>query len=165
MKREVLYIDAASGISGDMFVAALLDLGADRSVLEKALASLPLKGFRTEISRVQKASIDCCDFAVILDEELENHDADMAYLYGHGQEAAHAHSHDHTHDRAHDHDHAHNHPHDHVHRTLRDILNILAGAELTEEARSLAEKIFRILAEAEAVAHGKTIEEVKEELR
>ena len=53
-----LYLEASSGIAGDMFVAALLDLGADRKVLEKALDSIPAKGFTVEISRVQKAGID-----------------------------------------------------------------------------------------------------------
>ena len=57
-----LYLETGSGISGDMFVAAMLDLGADQKALEAALASLPVKGFKTEISRVQKSGIDCCDF-------------------------------------------------------------------------------------------------------
>ena len=77
-----LYLETGSGISGDMFVAAMLDLGADQKALEAALASLPVKGFKTEISRVQKSGINCCDFNVILDAEHENHDHDMAYLYG-----------------------------------------------------------------------------------
>lgn len=77
-----LYLEAASGIAGDMFVAALLDLGADRKALDKAISSIPAKGFTVEIGRVQKAGIDCCDFNVILDKEHENHDHDMAYLYG-----------------------------------------------------------------------------------
>lgn len=162
MKKELLYIDASSGISGDMFVAAMLDLGADRSVLEKALASLPIEGFRTEISRVQKAAIDCCDFAVILDENLENHDADMDYLYGHEPKDRSVHGHSDDHMQAHGHSHGHTltHLHSHAHRNLQDILDILADAELTDGARGLAEKIFRILAEAESSAHGKTIEEV-----
>ena len=80
-------MDASSGIAGDMFVAALLDLGADREKLEKALSSIPAGGFEIKISRRQKSGIDCCDFNVILDEEHENHDHDMAYLYGPAPEA------------------------------------------------------------------------------
>ena len=162
MKKEQLYIDASNGISGDMFVAAMLDLGADPCALEKALTSLPVKGFRTEISRVQKSGIDCCDFKVILEEGLETHDADMAYLYGHETEdgSVYAHSDEQMHAHDHSHESAPAHSHCHVHRNLQDILNILAGAKLTEGARDLAEKIFRILAEAEATAHGKPIEEV-----
>ena len=67
-----LYFECASGISGDMTVASLLDLGADEAVLRKALASLPLSGYGIEISRVSKSGLDCCDFNVILDAEHEN---------------------------------------------------------------------------------------------
>lgn len=56
MSRE-LYLECASGISGDMFTAALLDLGADQDVLRKALDSLRLPGYRVEISRVTKSGL------------------------------------------------------------------------------------------------------------
>ncbi|MCR5762953.1 MAG: LarC family nickel insertion protein, partial [Treponema sp.] len=79
MKAQSLYLECAAGISGDMTVAALLDAGADRNALQAALDSIPLK-FKTEISRVKKSGIDCCDFAVMLEEE--NHDHDMEYLFG-----------------------------------------------------------------------------------
>ena len=52
-----LYLECNGGISGDMTVAALLDLGADAEVLQKVLESIPAKGFRTEISRVKKATM------------------------------------------------------------------------------------------------------------
>ena len=81
--EKMLYFECRSGISGDMTVAALLDLGADREVLKRALDSLPVKGFRYEITRVKKAGLDACDFSVILDAEHENHDHDMAFLHGH----------------------------------------------------------------------------------
>ena len=80
MKR-VLYFECNSGISGDMTVAALLDLGADRAALQRALESIPAGGFHTEIGRVKKSAVDCCDFRVILDEAHENHDHDTKYLY------------------------------------------------------------------------------------
>lgn len=62
-----LYLECNYGISGDMAVAALLDAGADRTALEKALASIPVKGFKTEIKRVEKNGVSCLDFNVILD--------------------------------------------------------------------------------------------------
>ena len=49
MSRQ-LYLECYSGISGDMAVGAMLDLGADRQVLEQVLASLPLEGYTTKIS-------------------------------------------------------------------------------------------------------------------
>lgn len=84
MAAPILYLECENGISGDMAVAALLDLGANRAALEAALASLPVQGFDVRISRVTKAGLDCCDFAVLLDESHENHDHDMAYLHGEG---------------------------------------------------------------------------------
>ena len=53
--EKILYLDAGAGISGDMTVAALLDLGADRKVLEDAIASIPAEGFQTKISRARKS--------------------------------------------------------------------------------------------------------------
>lgn len=50
-----LYLECNAGISGDMLVAALLDLGADKEALDKALQSIPAKGFEYKISRVSKA--------------------------------------------------------------------------------------------------------------
>ncbi|MDE6892653.1 MAG: LarC family nickel insertion protein, partial [Lachnospiraceae bacterium] len=99
---KTLYLECNSGISGDMTVAALIDLGADSKVLTEALASLPIQGFETEISRVKKAGLDACDFNVKLDKAHENHDHDMEYLHGHthdhGQAAAEDHAHIHSHE-------------------------------------------------------------------
>lgn len=89
MKKRSLYLDCHTGISGDMVVAALLDAGADREVLETVLRSIPVSGFGIAISRVQKAALSACDFKVILDAAHENHDHDMKYLYG--KEESHAH--------------------------------------------------------------------------
>ncbi|MCM1204893.1 MAG: DUF111 family protein [Bacteroidales bacterium] len=98
--EQTLYLECFSGISGDMTAAALLDLGADQNVLCGVLDNLSLQGFRIEISRVMKSGIDACDFNVVL-EENDNHDHDMAYLYGHLQ--------GHTHDVPHGHEAAHGH--------------------------------------------------------
>lgn len=59
MEQKILYLECESGISGDMTVAALLDLGADPKVLTQALQSLPISGFRTMISRVKKQGLIC----------------------------------------------------------------------------------------------------------
>lgn len=94
MNETILYLECNSGISGDMTVAALLDLGADRQVLLDALKSLPLSGYSIEIKDVYKSGIRACDFHVILDAEHENHDHDMEYLHGSGHvHEAHAHEH------------------------------------------------------------------------
>ena len=67
--RNKLYLECTSGISGDMTVAALLDLGADQKKLVRTLKSLPVKGFDIKISRVMKSGIDACDFDVLLDHD------------------------------------------------------------------------------------------------
>ena len=90
--RNKLYLECTYGISGDMTVAALLDLGADQKKLVRTLKSLPVKGFDIKISRVMKSGIDACDFDVLLDHDHENHDHDMKYLYGHDGDS---HSQDH----------------------------------------------------------------------
>ena len=72
---KTLYLECYSGISGDMTVAALLDLGADQKHLEAALSGLPVQGFRTEVSRVVKSGLDACDFSVILDHDNHDHDS------------------------------------------------------------------------------------------
>lgn len=156
-----LYLECNAGISGDMLVAALLDLGADKAVLAKALDSIPAKGFSYNISRVSKAGVDCCDFDVVLDAEHENHDHDMAFL--HGAEAAHEHEHEHHHEHCHEHEHEHTpheHHHAHEHRGLKEVIAIINATEMTDAARALALKIFDIIAEAEGKAHAVAKEDV-----
>ncbi|MCI9631730.1 MAG: nickel pincer cofactor biosynthesis protein LarC [Ruminococcus sp.] len=229
---NTLYLECSSGISGDMAVAALLDLGADQEVLKKAVASLPVEGCSIEISRVKKSGLDACDFLVHLDEAHENHDHDMEYLHGteeqcrshvhshdqgeghhththgehmhthegdshghsheagaHTHSAAEIHGHSHTHEDTGNHEHfhenghvhshthgdaekhehfhgnTHSHTHEsagahHTHRGLQEVLAIISQAELSGRAKETAVRIFTILAEAEAKAHGVPLEQV-----
>lgn len=155
--NRTLYLDCSSGISGDMTVAALLDLGADAQTLQNALASLPLEGYRIEISQVTKSGLQACDFHVILDPSIENHDHDMEYLHGNAPHQEYpALNHDHQAQTPHNHEH---HTHGHG-RNLNDIISILSAGNLTPHALELALKIFRIVAEAESQVHGKPLEEI-----
>ena len=180
MEKKTLYLECYSGISGDMTVASLIDLGADVNQLKEGLDSLNVDGYKIEISRKAKNSIDACDFNVLLDED--NHDHDLEYLFGHEHKHDHDHTHehdqhhDHDHDHIHDHDHHHDHDqyhdHDHTHdqnpmhfghhehRNLESINNIIEHSKITENAKEIAKKIFYIIAEAESKAHGKSLEEV-----
>lgn len=145
--KKALYFDCASGISGDMSVAALLDLGADKKILLDTLDSLNLSGYKIEISEVEKSGICACDFNVLLDKHHENHDHDMEYLHGE------SHKHCHT-EHHHEDTHQHSAPtHHHEHRSLPDILTILGNSAMTTGAKTMASKIFEILAEGEALAH------------
>lgn len=178
---KTLYLDCSSGISGDMTVAALLDLGANEQRLRETLSTLPAHGFDVAVTRVKKSGLDACDFDVRLDAAHENHDHDMAWLYGHldasdhehghahehehghEHENAHEHEHDHAHDHAHEHsaehEHAHHHHH-HEHRSLADVCAIIDASAMSEHAKELAHAVFGKLAEAEAKAHGATPESV-----
>lgn len=170
--QHTLIIDGTSGISGDMTVAALLDLGASEEHLREQLATLPVGGFEIAVTRVNKHGIDACDFDVQLTEELENHDHDMAWLYGNEAAAEHTHEHEHhhhdhgghEHEHCHEHDHeahghgheGHHHAHHHHHRSLADVTAIIDGSQLSDGAKRRALAIFSVLADAEAKAHDKT---------
>lgn len=155
---KTLYLECYSGISGDMTVAALLDLGADREILKESLKSLPVGGFRTEITRVKKSGLDACDFSVIL--EQDNHDHDMEYL--HGSEKSYTGHHEHSHEVNHEHHHGHTHSHEHPHehRGMKEITEIIQKSEMTVRAKKMAMRVFDILAQAESKAHGVPVEEV-----
>ena len=106
------------------------------------------------------------------DSREHEHEHDHGYAYGHDHEHDHEHEHEHVHDHDHghdhdhehthdhDHDHGHGHGHGHVHRNLADITAIIDGSALTDSAKNIAYSIFYIIAEAEAKAHGETIETV-----
>ena len=137
MSRQ-LYFECASGISGDMTVAALLDLGASQEVLLRTLKTLPIEEpYEIRISRVKKSSLDACDFLVELPGNEDFKDHDMEYLHGH------------------DHGHGHTHDHHHHHgRGPEEIRAIFAASEMTDGAKEIAGRILDILAEAEAAVHG-----------
>lgn len=145
-----LYIECYSGISGDMMVASLLDLGTDEKVLLDALESLNVDGFRIEIGRTKKCGIDACDFDVILD--CDEHE--------HSHEHEHEHSHQHGHSHSHEHEHQEENIHKHEHRNIVDIYKIIDESGITDRAKNIAKKIFDIMAVAESKAHGVEVEKV-----
>ena len=182
MNDKILYLECYSGISGDMTVAALLDLGADQQVLLAGLDSLHVEGYKIVIGRREKNSIDAGDFNVLLDSEEQEHHHYDGLEHGHKQEHDHNHdlmlehkyTHDHhlmqDHDYSHGHDHGNNHDHHHSHtpiqyghhehRNLSEINEIIEQSGITDRAKEIAKKIFYIVAVAEAKAHKKSIEEV-----
>lgn len=137
--KKTLYLECYSGISGDMTVAALLDLGADRDGLISVLDSLGVSGYEIKISTVKKSGIDCCDFDVVLDED--NHDHDMNYLHG----SEHIHTHHHSH---------------HQLRGYYDVKRIIDSTTMSDNAKRIANDIFLIIAKAESKAHNQPLENV-----
>ena len=151
--EKILYLECYSGISGDMTVGALLDLGASRERLEKALESLHVGGYHLHFGRTKKCGIDAYDFDVHLEEDGHHHGEEHLHEEDHHHEEEH-----HHHGEDHHHEGEHHHPH--VHRNLNDIYEIIDRMEEKETVRQLARKMFRIVAEAEAKAHGLPIDQV-----
>lgn len=120
---RTLYLECYSGISGDMTVAALLDLGASEAVLRRGLESLKVDGYQIEIGRAVKCGVEACDFRVILEEDVHHHHQDEgAHEHHHGEEHEHSHPHTGSAHEGHIHEHSHSHgepmeehPHEHSH--------------------------------------------------
>ena len=137
-----------------MTISALLDLGGDRELLDKSLASLKLDGYTLEFGRRNKCGIDAYKFDVLLENEPSNH---------HDHNHHHSHEHDHDHHSHDNHSHEHNHDdhsHNHQHRGLKEISKIINESDITDGAKKLALKIFDYIAEAEAKAHNIPRDEV-----
>jgi len=180
---KTLYFECFSGISGDMTIGALLDLGASKETLLKAIDSLKIDGYKIKIGTVQKCGISATKFDVILDDEEAEHSHDD---HGHGHDEhehshddhehghdEHEHSHDnheHSHDEhkhshdSHEHghdDHEHGHGgHEHHNRGLKEISEIINHSDITQSAKKMSLAIFDVLAEAEGKVHGLPKEEV-----
>ena len=180
MDEKILYLDCASGISGDMTVGALLDLGASREKLVRALDSLGVSGYHLHFGRTKKCGIDAYDFDVHLEEEEHHHDYEHGHEHEHSHdehehshdehdhehhhdhEHTHDHEHAHTHDHEHSHEHAHTHDHmhPHVHRNIHDIFEIIDRLDASDRVKNLARRMFEIVAGAESKAHGIPVSEV-----
>jgi uncharacterized protein (TIGR00299 family) protein len=125
---KTLYLDLFSGIAGDMFVGALIDLGVDFKKLEGELKKLKLSGYRLEVTRGNQSGIAGTKFNVVLDKpkDLKRHTR-----AGHG----HAHAHDHG-------------------RTFADIRKLIAASGLSPWVKRKAVAVFQRVAEAEGRIHG-----------
>ena len=170
---KILYFDCFAGISGDMTLGALLDLGIDAKKFEAELEKINVNGYRVEFSRVNKNGIDAFDVDVILEEENHSHKHCCEHDHGHSHGEHHEHSHDKHHKHCHEGNHAHSHEHNssehhhkhkkahsHEHRNLFDINSIIENSEISETAKKLAKNIFMRVAKAEAKVHGKSLEEI-----
>lgn len=172
---KILYYDCFSGISGDMNLGALLDLGVSRETLISGLQKLNTGGWRLEITRDQRHGITGTKVTVVTgDNQDQGHSSGHDRNHSHEDEYSHEHDHNHDHEHEHNHEHDHHHGHDYGHtsslnpdeghhhenRNLADIEKIITGSGLAPEVKELAMKIFRKIAEAEAAVHDKPIDEI-----
>lgn len=139
---QVLYLDIFSGLSGDMFLGALIDLGVDFKALERELKKLHLEGYHLHVRRGNKSGIQGTKFEVHLET---------------GEDCGHDHSHDHGHD------HGHGHSHEHSGSEPRDfaqIQSLITGSKLGDWVQEKAIAVFRRVAVAEGKVHGVPPEKV-----
>jgi len=154
---NILYYDCFAGISGDMNLAALIDLGVEPEYLRGELSRLGLDN----------------EFELLITREARNGiQGTRVDVRVHGQEHSHHYHHHHAHDPGHGHHHRHDEPADHrdeegaaapvhgPHRNFADIRTIIQSSSLAEEVKQTSLRIFLRIAEAEARVHGKPVDEV-----
>jgi hypothetical protein len=160
---RIAYLDCFSGMSGDMFLGALVDAGVSPELLERTVAALDI-GARLEISRVTRAGLSATKVDVYAHGEKDlPRTSDLGpQTSGAGQNHEHEH-HLHLHgDDNHQHE-----PHslgqssEHRHgRGLKEIRGIISAAAISESAKTTAIAIFEALGAAEAKIHDSDIESV-----
>jgi uncharacterized protein (TIGR00299 family) protein len=156
---RIAYIDCFSGISGDMFLAALVDASVCPSVLEGTVDNLNRVAHldaRLEISRVDRSGISATKVDVLIGGKKDAPRESRSHSHSHG--GTHAQEHGHGHDHQHSHDHSHS--SDHAHRGLKEIRHIIHHAEISATAKQRALAIFEALGAAEAKIHNIDIEQV-----
>jgi uncharacterized protein (TIGR00299 family) protein len=166
---RIAYLDCFSGMSGDMFLGALIDAGVSPDVLEKTIAALNV-GARLEISRVIRSGITATKVDVFVNGEKE---LPREEFWAQGEHSlAHPHDHEHEHSSGDAHVHPHSHsptgsrtgasaPHEHGHgRSLKEIREIIGAAAISESAKKRALDIFTALGAAEAKIHNTDVESV-----
>jgi uncharacterized protein (TIGR00299 family) protein len=174
-----LYLECLSGVSGDMLVGSLIDLGADVEQLKSVLEQLKLDEFEITIERKDVLSINTCSFDVLYGDRLKNKEIQVDSLsceksehthehHEHSHEHPHthehhehSHEHPHTHEHhEHTHEHNHTHNHSHFHRNLGDIFTLIEKLEIEDSVKSFAKDAFLVVAKAESKAHGLPLDEV-----
>ena len=138
---KILYYDCFSGISGDMNLGALIDLGIEEKYLVEELKKLSLNGYEIKVSRGIRKGIEGTKVDVVLQEHTHTHN--------HAENEG-VHSHEHM-SKEHSH---------HEHRNLKEIENIIEDSKLSFEVKELSVKMFMRVAQAEAKVHGKPLYEV-----
>ncbi len=177
---RIAYLDCFSGISGDMFLGALVDAGVPAKLFEDTVAALNI-GARLQISKVSRSGITATKVDVYVQGEMdlprEVFWAQQSHAREHDDE--HHHKHDHGHDpehepvelREHNYSQARNEgsravapaPHEHKHehgRGLKEIREVIRKAAISERAKSTATAMFEALGAAEAKIHNNDIEKV-----
>ncbi|XIH39199.1 hypothetical protein C1N68_16770 [Priestia aryabhattai] len=159
---RTLYLDCFSGISGDMFIGALIDAGGDSTLLEEELQKLNIsEEYKLSWRKVVKNGISSTKFDVEL-SEIADHKYDDGHQHNHKHEDVdHNHEHEHSdHHHKHEHSDHHEHSHHHSHRAYQDIVKLIDGSQLSQKVKETSLNIFRKIGEAEGLIHGISLEKV-----
>lgn len=147
---KTLYLDIFSGISGDMFIGALLDLGVNPHRLGHELEKLHLDGFHLHVSKDERQGIAGIKFDVHLSEGHDHDACDHEH-----NESGHQHSHEHGDHHSHaDHQHDHQHSHDDS-RNFAAIKKLIKQSKLSPWVKKKSIAVFQRIADAEGKIHGK----------
>ncbi len=149
------HLDCSSGLAGDMFLGACLDLGMPLEVLAGTVARLHLPGVSVESRKATRGGLAGTRFRVLLDgRPIEGADpGEGEHGQGHGHEHGHQHGHEHPHHHGHDHSHGHS-------RNLAEIERLIRESDLAPAVQERAVRLFQRLGEAEARAHGMPVDRV-----
>ena len=166
---KVLYFDCFSGISGDMVLGALIDLGIDVDVFKSELQKLGLDHFDISVEKKMRNSITVTDVDVLIKEKDHDHAHNHVYekeqhndrVFEKGQR------HDHVCEKGQHHGHVcqnghhgGHHHHNASARNLADIEKIIDDSSLKDSVKQLSKKIFGEIARAEAKVHNKPVSDV-----
>jgi pyridinium-3,5-bisthiocarboxylic acid mononucleotide nickel chelatase len=168
---HILYLDCFSGISGDMTVGALTDLGITPSTFEWELSKLDLGDCHLHFERQTRAGISGVKFDVHLGA---THDASQVRHHDHEHHDHEHHDYEHHDHEHHDHGYHHHEHHHHEHqgidrgaiqsrlsRSFSEIRALIAESDLSDFVKQHATSIFQRIGKAESKIHGAPIEEVQ----
>ncbi|HKT78644.1 MAG TPA: nickel pincer cofactor biosynthesis protein LarC [Vicinamibacterales bacterium] len=163
---RVLYFDCFSGISGDMVLGAMIDLGLPLADLQAALGSLALGRVELRAKKVLRAGVSATKFSVSGDSTGHEHaHSHESHSHEHGHAHSHPHSHEHVpqerpHSQQHEHSHAPGSEVQHGHRSIAEIGGLIDRSSLSASGRLRAKQLFQALAEVEASIHQMPVEKV-----
>ncbi|MGL4848129.1 MAG: nickel pincer cofactor biosynthesis protein LarC [Clostridium sp.] len=164
---KVLYYDCFSGISGDMNLGALVDIGVPFEYIKKELSKLNLDN-EFEIKKNNEikngifgTKVKVIDLSNKKRYECEHRYEGVGHLHSHSHEHIHSYQHSHSHGHNHSHEHIHEHSHNHVHgRNYAEIKRIIKSSSLNEKVKKKSLEMFEVVAKAEGKIHNKPLEEV-----
>ncbi|CCO08666.1 nickel pincer cofactor biosynthesis protein LarC [Desulforamulus hydrothermalis] len=83
---KIAYLDCFAGISGDMFLGALLDLGVDPEALRQDLSRLAIQGFTVNTRKVTRCGISATKVEIkVTEEQPHRHLSDILNLLEHSR--------------------------------------------------------------------------------